>query len=383
MDVTVTDSDSGTVTMNYTLMVKAASQAASLNSSSPQTFYGQDVTLTATFSATANGSAPMTGTVMFYDGTTYLGSAPLTSSSSSAIDFAVVSPDLGVSTVSGQASLSTSSLVVGNHVITAVYSGDGNYAGATSETPLSLQVAPATTSTSLSESTTPMGTILTATVVVTSPGNPPVVGTVSFYDGTTLLGTEPVTGGVATLNVGTLMPGSQTLSASFTGSATSSTSGTELHVETDGPQVASVARYGYRYQPTILVVSFNGPITIASADNVSNYRIVGPGGHGIKVKSAMYDVGTNQVILKPARRLSIFHKYTLTIAGTTSSAVANPAGLLLDGAGTGRPGTNHVTSLTWRNLAGRASQVRTLARVDAVAKGLVLRVRSALHRLTK
>ena len=33
---------------------------------------------------------------------------------------------------------------------------------------------------------------LTATVVVTSPGNPPVVGTVAFYDGTTLLGTEPV-----------------------------------------------------------------------------------------------------------------------------------------------------------------------------------------------
>ena len=314
--------------MTYLLTVKSASQTESLESSSPQTFYGQTVTLTATFSATANGSAPMTGTVMFYDGSTYLGSAPLTLTSPSAIDSSVVSPDQVAPTVSGQASLSTSSLTVGDHVITAVYSGDSNYSGATSETPVSLQVAPATTSTTLTESTTTTGTILTATVVVTSPGNPPIVGTVSFYEGTTLLGTAPVTGGVATLDVGTLMPGSQTLSATFAGSATSSTSGTELHVETDGPQVTSVVRYGYSNQPTILVVSFNGPITTASADNVSNYRIVGPGGHRIKVKSAMYDAGTNQVILKPATRLSLVRKYTLTIAGTTSSGVANPAGLL-------------------------------------------------------
>jgi large repetitive protein len=383
VDVTVTDSVLGTGSMGYSLAVKSASQAGSLAASSPQTFYGETVVLTATFSATADGSAPMTGTVMFYDGTTYLGTAPLTSTSPSAIDSAVVSPDLGASTASGQASLSTSSLTVGDHVITAVYSGDSNYSGATSETPVSLQVAPATTSTTLTSSTTNTGTVLTATVVVTSPGNPPVVGNVSFYEGTTLLGTAPVTGGVATLNIGTLAPGSQTLSASFAGNGTSSTSGTELTVEIDGPQVMSVVRYGYSNQPTILAVSFNGPISIASADNVSNYRIVGPGGHRIKIKSAVYNAETNQVILKPAKRLPIFRKYMLTIDGTTSSSLANPAGLLLDGAGTGTPGSNHVTSVTWRNFAGQASQVQTLARVDAVAKSLAVRVKSLFHRHSK
>ena len=39
------------------------------------------MTFTATFTATAVGTDPMTGTVAFYDGTTYLGTEPLASTS--------------------------------------------------------------------------------------------------------------------------------------------------------------------------------------------------------------------------------------------------------------------------------------------------------------
>ena len=74
--VTVTDSDQNTGEQSYDLTVKSASQAGNITSSSPQTFYGQNVVLTATFSATQVGSFPMTGTVAFYDGATYLGTAP-------------------------------------------------------------------------------------------------------------------------------------------------------------------------------------------------------------------------------------------------------------------------------------------------------------------
>ena len=77
---------------------------------------------------------------------------------------------------------------MGSRIIKAVYSGDINYASATSETPVSIKVAPATTSTILAAATTPQRTTLTARVVVASPGNPPIVGTVSFYDNGTLLG---------------------------------------------------------------------------------------------------------------------------------------------------------------------------------------------------
>ena len=75
--VSVTDSDENNGNADYVLTVKSASQAGNITSSAPQTYYGQNVVLTATFSATANGSAPMTGTVAFYDGETYLGTAPL------------------------------------------------------------------------------------------------------------------------------------------------------------------------------------------------------------------------------------------------------------------------------------------------------------------
>ena len=62
--------------------------------------------------------------------------------------------------------------------------------------------------------------MLIANVVVTSPGNPPIVGSVSFYDGTTLLGTEPVSNGVATLSAGSLSPGSHSFSTVFSGGGT-------------------------------------------------------------------------------------------------------------------------------------------------------------------
>ena len=82
--------------------MKQASQPGSIVATPAQSFYGQNVVLTATFSA-AGGTAPMTGTVAFYDGTTYLGSAPLY--------------DTGDPT--GTSSLSTSALPVGADALTA------------------------------------------------------------------------------------------------------------------------------------------------------------------------------------------------------------------------------------------------------------------------
>jgi uncharacterized repeat protein (TIGR01451 family) len=71
---------------------------------------GQSVTFTATVRRTAGPGLP-TGTVSFKDGSTTLGVVPL---------------------ANGTATLSTSSLSVGQHAITAVYSGDGSLLGSTS-----------------------------------------------------------------------------------------------------------------------------------------------------------------------------------------------------------------------------------------------------------
>jgi hypothetical protein len=80
---------------------------------------GTSVTFTAAVSATV---PTPTGTVSFMDGSTVLGTAPLSTNGNTS-----VSLDL-----SGNAAYATSSLATGTHTITAVYSGSTNFATSTS-----------------------------------------------------------------------------------------------------------------------------------------------------------------------------------------------------------------------------------------------------------
>jgi hypothetical protein len=73
---------------------------------------GQTVTLTAAVSPSTQGGFSAGGTVSFFDGSTQIGSA--------------------VTLVNGQASMTTASLALGAHSLTAVYSGDTNFGGSTS-----------------------------------------------------------------------------------------------------------------------------------------------------------------------------------------------------------------------------------------------------------
>jgi hypothetical protein len=132
---------------------------------------------------------------------------------------------------------------------------------------------------------------------------------------------------------------------------------------TDGPRVTSVLRYGFHTQPTYLLLNFNSSLEAATAQNVSNYQIVGPGGQKIRVNRAVYDSASNNVTLVLASRLNLLTTYRLTVNGTAPSGVRSSGGVLLDGAGTGVPGTNFVASITSRNLAGADSRLPTLALV--------------------
>jgi hypothetical protein len=374
----IANSSTGATTRDVALggTVKVETPPGTLVSSIPQSSYGQDVTIAATFTATEVGTAPMTGTVAFYDGTTYLGTEPLVGTSGMiAADsrMADLSTADASPTVSGTASLSTSPLAVGSHDITAVYSGDANYSSSTTASSLSIQVAQAVTTLTLAVSNTSRETTLSATVVATSPGTPTVVGSVDFYEGDTLIGTEPVSKGVATLTIAPPSPGGQTVRAIFTGGGAFSSSASQP-VSTDGPRATGALRYGYHDQKTYLVLDFDGPLDPTSAEDIANYTISGPDnrhghrGHRVKVGSAIYNTATNSVTLVPATRLNIHETYTLTINGTTPFGVANPSGMLLDGAANGKPGSNYVTSLTRRNLAGRAKELATTGQVDAARK---------------
>jgi hypothetical protein len=152
----------------------------------------------------------------------------------------------------------------------------------------------------------------------------------------------------------------------------------------DGPRVIGVNRYGYHAQPTYLVVYFNMPLDRASAQLKSNYsvvawKIVGLIGQTVPVKSATYNAKTDTVTLAFPRRLLLRKNYTLTINGTTASGVKNISGALLDGANTGQPGSNSVTTISQFNLAGSASQRPVVDSRRAKVKSLMTRVKVAFR----
>ena len=74
--------------------------------------------------------------------------------------------------------------------------------------------------------------------------------------------------------------------------------------------------------------------------------------------------------LVPAERLNFHWKYSLTVNGATPAGLTNLSGVPLDGSGKGHVGSNYVTSITWRNLVGRASKLPTyyLVQKGAVKK---------------
>ncbi len=155
------------------------------------------VTQPVTFTAALSGAAAPTGSVTFSDGSVVLGSASLSS---------------------GQAALTVSSLAVGVHAIVAAYGGDANNAGATSAA-FSFMVVQALTATSLVSSVTQAQYFypVTLTATVTSAGPAPT-GSVTFYDGSTALGTAAVgANGSATLTVQTLGVGAHSLTAAYSG----------------------------------------------------------------------------------------------------------------------------------------------------------------------
>ena len=136
--------------------------------------FGQAVTLTASTYVPGSGISNPTGTFTFMDGTTVLGTVP-------------VSIARGISS----ANFTTSALATATHAITAVYSGDSNNLTSTSA-PLSLVVNQDATTTTVAASANPVAfgqaVTLTATVAVTSPGVGTPTGMVTFMDGTTVLG---------------------------------------------------------------------------------------------------------------------------------------------------------------------------------------------------
>jgi hypothetical protein len=161
---------------------------------------GQLITLTATVLPTGTSSFTPGGTVIFFDGSTPLG---------------IVSVGSG-----GVTTLNISTLSAGSHSLTAAYSGDNNFL--TSSSPPLIQVVnliATTTTLTTSLSPAPLGQAITLTATVTGAvsSSLTLTGTVSFFEGSTLLGVGIVSGGSATFTTSSLRPGTHTLTAVYSG----------------------------------------------------------------------------------------------------------------------------------------------------------------------
>ena len=176
-----------------------------------------------TFTVTVTGDSP-TGTVQFMDGSNALGSP---------VDLSAATPSTST------ASLNVSSLAAGSHSITAAYSGDANNAGVTS-TALTQAVAAVASTTSLSLSaaslTQGQGLTLTASVSGYAP-----TGSVQFKDGgVDLGGTVTLVDGLASYATNTLIVGSHSITAVYSGDAnnvgsTSAVAGVSVVAAVAGP----------------------------------------------------------------------------------------------------------------------------------------------------
>jgi Bacterial Ig-like domain (group 3)/NHL repeat len=170
-----------------------------LVSSQPVSNVNSPVTFTATITPTTPTTAPTpTGTVVFSDGATNLGTVSVSASA---------------------ASFTTSTLTAGTHTIAATYSGDTLYTGSTANLTQKVIGPPNIQLVSSLNPSTP-GANVTFTVTVSSPNGTPT-GTVIFDDGSTALSTAvPLDGsGVAVFNTATLAAGTHPITAVYSGDA--------------------------------------------------------------------------------------------------------------------------------------------------------------------
>jgi hypothetical protein len=182
-------------------VVNGAPTVTALTSSLNPSNFGQSVTFNATVTAPQSTTTP-TGTVTFIDGATTLGSATLSTSD--------------------VAQFSTSSLVAGNHNITAVFGGSTNDNKSTSNTVVQIvNLNAASLSLTASPNPAQVGQAVTFTATASNIMLGATPDVVTFYDGSNSIGTSPLsTAGVASISTSSLTLGTHSITAMLAATTT-------------------------------------------------------------------------------------------------------------------------------------------------------------------
>ena len=274
----------GSTSPAVTEVVNQAGSTTALTSSANPSVFGQSVTFTAQVSAASPGAGTPTGSVTFDDGTTDLGTTTLTD---------------------GEATLTTSDLARGTHLITAAYSGDTTFASSTS-TATTQNVSEANTQVTLipspAASVLGQSVTLTADVSPAAPASGTPTGSVSFFDGSTELGTVSLNSGTASLNTSSLALGSHSLTAVYGGD------GNDFAGSTSSPSIELVGG------TTVAVGSSVDPSTFGQSVTLTATVTADAAGSSVPVGSVTFMDGTHSL-------------GTFTLVGSTGAASVSTSAL--------------------------------------------------------
>jgi hypothetical protein len=257
-------------------------------SPNPAAIAGQIVTFTATVTPAPTGTS--LGTVNFYSGTTLLGTANMVSS--------------------GIVTFTSTGLATGSDSLTATYSGNAGFAASTSSATTETVNPLTATTTTLTVSPNPVASGQTATFTATVSPTPTgtSLGTVTFFSGTTQLGTANLnSSGIATFTSTTLATGSLSLTATYSGNATSATSNSTAFSET--------------VNAAYTVIAPPAPVPVPEGGNVNVGLTVPPLGGAYNSPVTMSAAGL------PAGATAIFNPPTVTpgaLCATTMMTVQLP-----------------------------------------------------------
>ena len=191
-----------------TLVLTSSSGGSSSGPRAGLSVAGQTIIYTATVSANSPGSGIPGGTVSF----SYVpkGGSPIS-----------LCPNL--TPTSGTVSCNDNGLFLTTgspYTVMASFTPLAGYLASSASVAEDVEAASTTTALSVPASTKfGLSVTLTATVKPVAPGTGTPTGTVSFYDGTGLIGTAPLSSGAATITVSGLPGATQALSASYPGNA--------------------------------------------------------------------------------------------------------------------------------------------------------------------
>jgi hypothetical protein len=190
------------------------------------------LTLTAVVTATSTGGIAPDSTVVFYDGTTVIGTQTVDAH--------------------GSASITLSTLTVGKHALTAVYNGDTYNEGSTSAV-VQESIVQQSTTIVLTSAANPsvFGNSVNYTANVSVQGGGTATGTVTLFDGATQIGSATMSGDTAVFTIASLQAGNaHSLTAHYSGDSTDASSVSAAVIE-NIEKASTATALAYTPQPAI------------------------------------------------------------------------------------------------------------------------------------